>query len=182
MGPPSGQFPIVQPHPAGRPTPPTDPAKLARRRQRIKQFLLVFGVLAVVVVLVGGVAGYFYYDKATAPDRSTPGVVVREYLTATFAKSASPASDFTCGYPDEITEIQQLVTTVEGLETQYHVDVTVDWADFRTTVVGKKATVDAKLIVQVPEKNGSVSESRDPWQFSLEDRSGWRVCAAHKVP
>lgn len=166
----------------GYPTvPPTAAASLqkAGRRRHLKQALIaVAGVIGILVIALG-VGGYFYYDRATAPDRSTPGVVVRQYLQATFGDSTHPASDFTCDSPARIVAIQQLVETVRNLEDKYQVDVTVDWGGFATRENGDTATVDVNLSVQVPEANDSVSESRTPWTFSLQRRSGWRVCDAH---
>ncbi len=165
---------------------PPEPAKAGdtglRRRPRWRLVLLV--MLAVVgVTCVGGVVvGYFLYYKATEPDRSTPGVVVDQYLQATFSdRDENRARLFTCENPDKLTEMQAMLSDIKDREKRGSKIITVHWEDFDSSITGRSATVTANLIVVTPSSAGASSRSIRKWQFTTENRSGWRVCDAHRI-
>lgn len=134
------------------------------------------------VCAAGSVTGYLWYDNATAPDRSTPSLAVRQYLQATFEDNDSRrASLFTCGSPERLTEVQDAVTDIHAREARYGVKIVVVWEGFSTTEQGANASVSTDLLIRVPEANGSTSESLDHWIFAMTKTDGWRVCGAHKV-
>ena len=143
---------------------------------------MIAAILVAAVCLSGGATFFLYYDKATTPDRHTPGVTVRQYLQITFDdRNSANASQFTCGKPSDVVEIQQLLTEVEDREARYNIHISVSWRGFSEQTNRATATVLVNILIQVPEANGSVSESVQVWRFVVQDHSGWRVCQAHRT-
>jgi hypothetical protein len=165
--------------------PTAAPGPSAPRRRRPRNWRLLIAVTVGVlspVCAAGSLAGYVWYDNATAPDRSTPGLVVRQYLQATFEDNdAARASLFTCGKPASLTEVQETLADIHQRESRFGVKITVGWDSFNTQEQGKDATVTLNLLIRVPEANGYPSESQDHWAFTTVNNNGWRVCGAHKV-
>ena len=161
---------------------PALPAGGGKKASRWKTALIVIaGVLA--LLCVGGLgSAYFYYRKVSEPDRSTPGVVVRQYLQATFDnRDSTEAARYTCGSPRDIAAVQQLLADVTSREKQYDIRITVRWEDFSPQINDGRSTVDLRMKISVPEESGGSSESIQQWSFDLRRRDGWRVCNAHRV-
>jgi hypothetical protein len=131
---------------------------------------------------LGGLGvGYFLYYKASEPNRSTPTVVVDQYLQATFDdRDEQRAGLFTCGDPERLTDMQAMLNDIKDVEKDGSTKITVRWEGLEANVTGSSATVNANLIVITPSGEVS-SRSIRRWQFRLEDRSGWRVCQAKRV-
>ncbi len=143
--------------------------------------LIAFGAVAALCLGVLTTV-YVVYDQATQPDRGSPGVAVRQYLGATFDdRNEVRARLFTCGDPADIKEIQALLADTQERESRFKVSITVTWGSFDSTVDGSRATVTVELKIQVPVPDGGSSRSIQRWSFATEDRSGWRVCDAHKL-
>lgn len=141
-------------------------------------------VLAVVLALcsAGAITAYTVYNKIAEPDRSTPTITVRKYLQATFdARDQMSARRYTCSEPENIEAVMSLLKDVQDREQRFDLRITIAWEDVRETVNGDHATVTATLKLQVPEVGAHISESLQKWQFSLEDKSGWRVCGATRL-
>lgn len=152
------------------------------RRLSIRRLFLVGAIIAAVVGMIALVGAYVVYDKVTELDRSTPGVVVDQYLAATFdQRNDTRAALYSCGDPEKLTEIRGLLADIGERERRFGVTISVAWEGFESTIGGASATVDARLRIQVPEEGGYSSESFQQWRFSLQDRDGWRVCEAHRV-
>ncbi|GII25188.1 hypothetical protein [Planosporangium mesophilum] len=136
--------------------------------------LLCFGGLGV---------GYFVYYRVSEPDRSTPAVVVRQYLQATFDdRDKSKAARFTCGRPEDIGDIEQKVADIAGREQRFGIHITVGWENFTAHENKQTATVSARLTIQVPEQTGQPSESFQNWNFAMRRQNGdWRVCGAQQT-
>jgi hypothetical protein len=187
--PPDQQVPLAPAVPAqrsgeGPPVPPATSVPVqAQRGRRNWRLIIAILVAALSTLCAGGsLVGYIWYAKATTPDRSTPDLVVRQYLQATFEEAdTSRASLFTCSKPESLTEVQDTLTDVHQRESRFGVKIVVAWEGFATSEQGKRATVDLNLLIRVPEANGSTSESLDRWRFTTVDERGWRVCGAHKV-
>ena len=144
--------------------------------------MLLIALGAVAVLCLGVLSTvYVVYSKVSEPDRGSPAVAVRQYLGATFDdRNEVRARLFTCGDPAEIKEIQALLVDIQEREQRFGVSITVTWEDFSATVAGGRATVTAvlRLTVQV---DGVPQRQVQQWSFVTEDRSGWRVCGAHKL-
>jgi hypothetical protein len=142
-------------------------------------------VLGVVSLLcVGGLGtGYLFYRQVSEPDRSTPGVVVRQYLQATFDdRDKSKAARFTCGRPADIGETEKLLADIVSREERFGIRITVGWENFVAEENKGAATVAVRLKIGVPEQSGQSSESFQQWTFALRHQSaGWRVCAAQQA-
>jgi hypothetical protein len=169
----------------GAPTPETGAAaeRPARSRRQVVGIVLAVALSVVAVACVGALGtGFFVYRKVSEPDRSTPGVVVRQYLQATFDdRNETKAARFTCGKPAEITQVQQALADVVSREKRFDVHITVGWENFTTKVGTDRATVTNRVKIAVPEAAGQSSESFQQWNFELRQRSGWRVCDAQRI-
>ncbi len=154
----------------------------SRQRPRWRLVLLVMAVVVGVTCIGGLSAGYFLYYKASEPDRSTPGVVVDQYLQATFSdRNEAMARRFTCESPDQLTEMRAMLDDIEEREQRGSKTITVHWEDFDSSIAGRSATVTASLIVITPTSAGAASRSIRRWEFKLENRSGWRVCGVQRI-
>src|SRR5689334_3809624 len=73
-------------------------APASRSRGRTLRIVLASVLGGLAVLCVGGLGtGYLLYRKVSEPDRSTPGVVVRQYLDATLnERDDNRAGLFTC--------------------------------------------------------------------------------------
>ncbi len=75
----------------------------------------VVGVVAGVLALLctgGAVAGFVLYDRATAPDRSAPDVVVDNYLRAFLVdRNDTKAQEFACKADADLDAIRAFATT-----------------------------------------------------------------------
>jgi hypothetical protein len=160
------------------------PAPVAGRRGRVVGIVLAAVLGGLAVLCVGGLGtGYLLYRKASEPDRSTPGVVVRQYLQATFDdRDESKAARFTCTRPADIGEMQQELADIVSREKRFGIRITVGWENFTVEESKATATVGARLKIAVPEENGQPSESFQQWSFAMRHQnSGWRVCDAHRI-
>lgn len=184
---PGGQRPGVPPSrsdPAGIGGPQGGPGPHAkaeeRRRHRKLVLLIVTGVVLAVGMASGGVA-FFLYDRATRLDRGNPGVVLYQYVQAE-VNDGDPnrAALFACGGSPSFPEIENLVSDTRARADRAHVKITVGLADVTTRVAGNRALVAAKLT-----RSGQVGDvyqvDYQQWEFTMENRSGWRVCGAHRT-
>jgi hypothetical protein len=159
-------------------------APAPRSRGRTLRIVLASVLGGLAVLCVGGLGtGYLLYRKVSEPDRSTPGVVVRQYLEAIYDdRDQLKAERFTCGRPADIRETQQELADLVSREKRFDIRITVGWENFTTQANKTSATVGVRLKIAVPEENGQPSESFQQWTFSLRHQSsGWRVCDAHRV-
>jgi hypothetical protein len=156
------------------PTPASVPAARTpppRRRGRV--VLLVVAIVAGFLLVVGGGTAVFLYDRATAIDRSTPEVVVRQFLRAGMVeRDSARLSLFVCSqWSAEAATTAIAAPTGNG--------VTVSSGDYTSNVNGSKATVTAK--VHIFRGTGAVTaDTVRTWKFQLEDQDGWRVCGLTK--
>jgi hypothetical protein len=147
--------------------------------------VVLASVLGVVALLcVGGLGtGYFLYYKASEPDRSTPGLAVRQYLHATFeTRDKAKADQFTCQGQAALGEIDQTLADIVSREQRFNIRITVGWENFVAEQAKETATVDTRLKIAVPEQTGQSSESFQLWRFDVRHQSsGWRVCGAKRA-
>jgi hypothetical protein len=162
------------------PTPAETNETRPHRRSRWRLVLLV--ILAVVgVTCVGGAgAGYFLYYKASEPDRSTPTVVVRQYLEAVLnQRSDQLAARFSCDGIDD-GELRALMKDVKDREQRFGIAIRPSWENFQATTNGGngKVAFDLRLSTTV---DGVAQREVQRWEFRLINRSGWRVCKTSRI-
>ena len=166
----------------GSPVPASGPTPRPRRRRNWRLIIAITAATLGTLCSAGSLTGYLWYDKATTPDRSSPSLVVRQYLRATFEdRDNGRASLFICAKPETLAEVQEVLSDIRTRETRFGVKIVVAWEGFSTTEQGTNASVSTNLLIRVPEANGSTSESLDHWIFTTVKTDGWRVCGAHKV-
>ena len=87
------------------------------RRDRRRRYLFGCGAFLLVLCVIGSVAGYVWYDRATRIDRSTPAIVVEQYIYAIFdQRSFSLAEGFECRDGASRQQIQDLMNQIEERE------------------------------------------------------------------
>jgi hypothetical protein len=151
-----------------------------RTRRRWRTVLLVVLAVATVALIGGVVFGYVAYERVAEPDRSTPGVVVRQYIDATFAeRDVARAARFTCTRP-QIREIDELRALLVSREKEHNVTITVAPANSDVRASGSSATVDVDLKLTVGVAGASQREIQR-WRFDVVQQNGWRVCDARRL-
>jgi hypothetical protein len=158
-----------------------DPRAAARRRERVKRFFIVVAGVLAIVFIVGGIAGYVYYDRETRPNRSAPDVVVdnflREYLVH---RDDGKARLYSCKSPD-ITRLRAFRDSVVAQEDKFRISISFDWGALAVTAIDQShSRVSLTLSEIAPEADGSQSRSSTKWVFLVVDQSGWRVCGAEE--
>jgi hypothetical protein len=137
------------------------------------------------LMLCAAAAGvtYVLYDRATRIDRSTPVVVVEQYVNVLLSdRDDERASLFECdGKRGARTRVKELRTQLEDLERRFDIDVIVSTANYDWSIYGARSDVQVDLLIDVPEADGRPSRSKQRWGFELRDEDGWRVCDARRV-
>jgi hypothetical protein len=190
---PPGTDPVTAPGPVPQATPGADPvtapgappaqaappAPAGRSRKRI--VLLVLGGLLALAVMGAGVL-FFLYDRATAPDRSAPDVVVDNYLRAYLVdRNDVKAQLFLCRDSTDLAAVQALRAEVERREAQFNVVVRVSWGPLQRSKTVTGETVQTTLTIRSFADGQDRAGRREDWAFDLIDDDDWRVCAARKV-
>jgi hypothetical protein len=177
-GPPTGELVHYPPH--KRALLPTREPK--RRKLPLRTIAIIVGGVLAVLCLGGVGTGYLLYRNASEPDRRSPTVTVRQYVTATFDdRDESRAALFTCQKP-AVQDVRNLQSDLKSREDRFGITITVSIAAPRESISGKSATVQTDVRIDVPEADGSSSRSSQRWTFSLRDQDGWRVCSAEREP
>ncbi len=180
--PPSGGYPVVPRMASAPPARGRDPRAAARRRERVKRFFIVLaGVLAIVLV-VGGIAGYIYYDRQTRPNRSAPDVVVdnflREYMVH---RDDAQARQYSCRSQSGLADLAAFRADLKRREDQFAVKIAISWGPLATTQrPDSTVSVDTTMTLTTRTENGP-QEQQAQWRFVTRQESGWRVCEAHAV-
>ncbi|MBO4204984.1 hypothetical protein [Micromonospora echinofusca] len=157
------------------PTPVTPPTPPKPRRVR-RVLAVVAGVLA--LLCVGGTAvGYVLYDRATAPDRSSPDVVVDNFLRAYLVdRNDTRAALFRCAEPTGLIDLQNFRNDLQEREEKFKTQFRVTWGSLQVLKHGKAAEV--KVHLQISTLVDGISQTdRQPWRFETVLADDWRVCA-----
>lgn len=157
---------------APEPAPVPGPARA--KRSRGGRLLIMLGIVLAGVLLIGGGAAFVVYDRATAIDRSTPEVVVEQFLRAGLVdRDAGRLSLFVCRQWSAEEASKKIAPPTDD-------KTFISWGDYVSSRVGDKATVDVQ--VEFNRGAGSVSASSvRSWRLQLEDQDGWRVCDLTKA-
>ncbi|WP_431942852.1 hypothetical protein [Micromonospora marina] len=185
MQPPAGsqvsRVPAQRTPPEQLAPPAPAPAPVRPKRPVRTVLAVVAGVLAVLCT-VGGVAGFVLYDRATAPDRSAPDVVVDNYLRAFLVdRNDTKAQEFVCESEGDPDALRNLRSEMEQREANFNVVVRASWGPLTSVENGDGESVITTLTISSSADGQSRSSRREDWQFRVVERNGWRVCGATKV-
>jgi hypothetical protein len=153
-------------------TPASAPAE-PTRSHRVRSLVLILVAFALVLGGLAAGTAFYFYDKATATDRSTPEVATQQFLNATLIqKDPNRAGLFVC---DTWTGSQALAAVAPPSG-----EVTTTWGDPVVSQTGGSATV--TIGVQFSYSVGGGADVRDiqSWTLRLEKQDGWRVCGLTK--
>lgn len=151
------------------------------RRSRRRRSLAWFGVVLLVMCVVGSVVGYIWYDRATRIDRSNPVVVVFQYVDSIFtSRDIERAKSFECDGANPREPLLEVLQQIEEREQQFNIIFIVKVTDYETDELGATAKVKATIDFFAPVDNGGLSQVRQTWVFEMKDEDGWRVCRASK--
>jgi hypothetical protein len=145
-----------------------------RRSHRVRNLVLI--VVAFVLVMGGLAAGtaFYFYDKATAIDRSTPQITTEQFLNATLVqKDLARTSLFICGsWTAEEAMAEAAAPTDPRIEAS--------WGDFVASINGSDAMVTTRVVFRAKVNGGPIQQEVQMWQLSLKNEDGWRVCGLTK--
>ncbi|MFE9916077.1 hypothetical protein ACFYPG_13070 [Micromonospora sp. NPDC005553] len=133
------------------------------------------------LLCLGGIAtAVVWYNRASTPDRSTPDVAVINYLQATLvSRDPNRAGLFTC--EGAVPSVDEFAADVAGRERELGVSFSINIEDVAVTeTAGADATVVA-VIRRSAAIDGIHQSLADTWQFDLNNRDGWRVCAGSRI-
>ncbi|GIJ34126.1 hypothetical protein [Micromonospora sediminimaris] len=181
MPPPAGSQ--VSRVPAQR-TPPEELAPPAvapaprQPRRRLRTVLTVVAGVVAVLCLTGGVVGYFVYDRATTLDRSTPAVVVDNYLRAYLVDRNDARSRlFSCEGVSEFETLRRLRDDLAAREERFGTTMWVSWERFQVDRIDGSAEVRVDLTFAA-QVDGIRQSDRQSWTFTTRLGEDWRVCSA----
>lgn len=146
---------------------------------------MVTVVASVVAALcLGGVAaGFVLYNRAAAPDRSAPDVVVDNYLRAFLVDRNDTRADlFTCEGSGDRAGVLGLRSEIEQREANFGVVVRVSWGPLTRTETSEGESVATTLTISGSANGQPRSSRREDWVFDVVERDeGWRVCSGRKA-
>ncbi|WCN84812.1 hypothetical protein [Micromonospora sp. LH3U1] len=159
------------------PPAPVTPAPQPPRRRFRTVLTVVAGVLALLSI-GAAITGYVLYNRAAAPDRSAPDVVVDNYLRAFLVDRNDARADlFTCEGGADLQAVRDLRVETEQRESKFGVTVRVSWGPLTRTPSGDGESVGTTLTIAGSADGVPRSSRREDWTFSVvEDSDGWRVC------
>jgi hypothetical protein len=159
--------------PEERSSPPEVAGSSSVRRRRKPSAQLIVALAFFGLILIAGTVGLIIYDRATAIDRSTPTVVVDQFLVASFDdRDPRRVAFFIC---DQLQPDQALADTIGGID----MNLSVSWGDFSTDQGDGSAVVIAQVRFRLDQGDSSYS-AIEQWQFTMVDEDGWRVCGIQR--
>jgi hypothetical protein len=161
--------PMAPPAPAPAPQRPRRPVRTV--------LVVVAGVLALLCG-TGAVVGFLLYDRATAPDRSSPDVVVDNYLRAFLVdRNDTKAEEFACEGQPAPGGLRALRDDLSAREKKFGATISVSWGALQAKSTGDSAVVDVDLIISALV-DGTSQSDRQHWRFEAKRVDDWRVCSA----
>ncbi|MGC5334422.1 hypothetical protein [Micromonospora sp. DT62] len=185
MQPPAGSQ--VSRVPAQRPpsdhlAPPSPAPVPERPRRRLRTMVTVVASVVAALCLGGVAAGFVLYNRAAAPDRSAPDVVVDNYLRAFLVdRNDTRANLYTCGNASEAGQLRALRDDLVAREKRFATTFTFSWGSLQWQQHGSGAEVQVELIISA-RVDGITQSDRQAWQFTTRLDDDWRVCAGSRVP
>ncbi|MFR9779286.1 hypothetical protein ACL02O_24920 [Micromonospora sp. MS34] len=158
--------------------PPAPAPAPERPRRRLRTVLTVVAGVLAVLCGTGAVVGFVLYDRATAPDRSAPDVVVDNYLRASLVdRNDTKAKELACEGQSGLGSLRALRDDLSEREKKFDTNISVSWGALRTQRKGNNAVVEVDLIISALV-DGSSQSDRQSWRFETRHVDGWRVCSA----
>jgi len=162
---------------------PATPAPPPQRRRVGRVLAVIAGVLAL-LCLGGAAVGFLFYDRATAPDRSAPDVVVDNYLRAFLVDRNDTRSNlFTCpNSTEQLADLKSLRSEAEQREARFGVKVRITWGALSKAKINNGETITTTLTIAGFAGGEPRSSRREDWQFDVAQvQEGWRVCGGRKI-
>ena len=129
---------------------------------------------------LGGVA-FFQFRESAQPDRSTPDVVVFQYVRALLNdRNDIRAKELTCDGGLGSAQILAFRDEIDARQRELNVEISTTATNPVVNIQGTEATVSVELRRSALIDGGSQILT-DAWQFTLADRNGWHVCGAAPV-
>ncbi|MFC3503201.1 hypothetical protein ACFOOK_19785 [Micromonospora krabiensis] len=171
------QVPAQRPPSEQLPPPPATPTP-ERPRRRVRTVLTVVAGVLALLCLGGGIAGYVLYDRATAPDRSAPDVVVANYIQAFLNdRNDTKAEGFACAGDADLDGLRMFRDELVSREGRFDTEFSVRWGPLDVRQSGDTATVEVDLIISAVV-DGVTQSDRQRWRFETRQKDGWGVCTA----
>lgn len=142
--------------------------------------MVVFSIITL-LCLGGGAALFVYYDKATAPDLSSPALVTRKYLAAYLLdRDDVKAAQFRCADDGGLADVRALRSDIDSRQTTYKIKITVSIDSVTETSRSDTTATTTADIVLSTVIDGKSQSAVEHWVFSLKDGGGWLVCSGHE--
>jgi hypothetical protein len=165
--------------------PAVPPIGSAPTHRRPRNWRLLIAVVAGVLSTLcagGSLTAYLVYNKATAPNRGSPAIVVLQYLNAYLgSRDSARAALFACEDNPDLPAVKAARDDLVSRERQFHVsiDVAVDGVQ-EASRSDDRAQVAASISLTTVV-NGSSQRVVEQWVFQTESHGGWRVCDGREV-
>jgi hypothetical protein len=145
----------------------------------MRTVLTVAGVMFTVLCLSGAVTAYILYDRASAPDRTSPEVTVVNYLQAFLIdRNDTRASGHTCREAADLAAIDRFRDQIVSRERELNVAFSINIENVTVSQAGSSDAVVTAVVRRSASIDGIQQSLTDPWRFELRDSDGWRVCRA----
>jgi hypothetical protein len=141
---------------------------------------LAMGLGIIALLCVGGVGVFVsLYDSATAIKRSAPDAVVDNFLGAYLVnRDDDEAALYRCKAGGDFSQLEAYRTDIATREKNFSVGIMVSWTSFTVATSGERGTVTTDLTKATADGTERITK---PWQFTVVDQDGWRVCGATQL-
>lgn len=156
--------------------PPAPAPAPERPRRPLRTALTVVAGVVALLCASGAVVGFVLYDRATAPDRSAPDVVVASYIQAFLVdRNDMRAQEFTCQSDADLGDLRLLRDDLVAREKSFATTISVSLENLSVQRQGDHAKVHVDLIISA-FLDGIKQSDRQGWDFLARLDGDWRVC------
>ncbi|NES14713.1 MULTISPECIES: hypothetical protein [Micromonospora] len=158
--------------------PPAPAPAPERPRRRLRTVLAIVAGVVALLCGTGAVVGFVLYDRATAPDRSSPDVVVASYIQAFLVeRDDTKAKQLTCEGTTDLNGLRALRDDLAAREKKFDTTISVSWGPLNVQQSGEDAVVEVDLVIAA-FIDGISQSDRQGWRFETRRGDGWGVCKA----
>ena len=152
------------------------PVPVGAAPRRGRRILLIVVIAVAFLAVLGGTIGVVAYDKATAIDRSTPDVVIDQFLQAALVdRDADRVGLFVCArWP--------VADAMNATRLDARTDLHVNWGITSLTRTGDQAVAEVRVRLSIPAGNDALFRDVHSWHLTLVNEGGWRVCSVEIGP